>query len=131
MNQFLIALLGPLANLVGRLIPDPAARAQAQLQLAQMAQAGELAELNAALQIILADANGNWLQRSWRPILFLTFGALVVARWFGWTAPNLAPEEYSHLWNIVEIGIGGGVIGRSFEKVAQHVTTAVTTGGTK
>ena len=48
----------------------------------------------------------------------LVFVGLIVARWFGWAAPNLSPEEYIKLWDIVEIGLGGYVIGRSGEKVA-------------
>ena len=47
----------------------------------------------------------------------LTFGGLIVARWFGWAAPNLSEAEYLKLWSIVELGIGGYVIGRSAEKV--------------
>lgn len=125
MNPLLTALMGPLANLLGRLIPDPAEQAKAQLELAKLAQNGDLAELNAAVQIILADANGNWLQRSWRPILMLTFGGLIVARWFGFAAPNLAESEYLHLWDIVQIAIGGGIIGRSAEKAATAISGAL------
>ena len=29
-------------------------------------------------EIILAEAKGNWLQRSWRPILMLAFGFIVI-----------------------------------------------------
>ena len=118
-------LLPALATIIGKLIPDPAARAQAQLQLAQMAQAGQLAELQAAVSVLVAEASGNWLQRSWRPLMMLTFTGLIVARWLGWTAPNLAPSEYDHLWSIVQLGIGGYVIGRSVEKVAPAVADAI------
>lgn len=45
----------------------------------------------------------------------LTFVALIVARWLGWSEPNLA--EALKLWDIVEIGLGGYVIGRSAEKI--------------
>ena len=34
-----------------------------------------------------------------------------------WSAPNLAEAEALKLWDIVEIGLGGYVIGRSAEKV--------------
>jgi hypothetical protein len=47
----------------------------------------------------------------------LTFVALIVARWLGWSAPNLSEAEALKLWDIVEIGLGGYVIGRSAEKV--------------
>ena len=40
-----------------------------------------------------------------------------VARWLGWSAPNLTQAEALKLWDIVEIGLGGYVIGRTAEKV--------------
>lgn len=66
-------------------------------------------------------ASQHWLAANWRPLLMLTFGALIVARWFGWAAPNLSEAEYLKLWDIVELGLGGYVIGRSLEKVAPEV----------
>jgi hypothetical protein len=125
MNPLLTALLGPLVDLVGRLIPDPEKRAAAQLELARMAQNGELAQLSAAVQVITAEANGNFLQRSWRPIMMLFFAALVGARWFGYSAPNMSEAEVMELWGIVKLGIGGYTIGRSVEKVAPHIATAL------
>jgi hypothetical protein len=47
----------------------------------------------------------------------LVFVALIVARWLGWSAPNLAEAEALKLWDIVEIGLGGYVIGRSAEEL--------------
>lgn len=119
------ALLPALASILGKLIPDPEQRAAAQLKLLELHQGGQLAELQAAVSIIVAEASGNWLQRSWRPVMMLTFTALIVARWMGWTAPNLSPEEYGHLWAIVQLGIGGYVIGRSAEKVAPAIVEAI------
>lgn len=119
------AVLPSLLALVGKLIPDPEARAKAQLQLLEMQQRGDLAELQAAVSVLVAEASGNWLQRSWRPVMMLTFTGLIVARWLGWTAPGLQPAEYEHLWSIVQLGIGGYVIGRSVEKVAPAVADAI------
>lgn len=119
------ALLPALAGIVAKIIPDPAARLDAQLKLAQMAQSGGLAELQAAVSVIVAEASGNWLQRSWRPVMMMTFTGLIVARWLGWTAPNLDAAEYEHLWSIVQLGIGGYVIGRSVEKVAPAIVEAI------
>lgn len=115
------ALLSAIAGIVDKLIPDPAAAAAAKLELFRLEKAGELAELNGAVAIIVAEASGNWLQRSWRPLLMLWFGGLIGARWFGYSAPNLAPDEYLELWAIVKIGIGGYVIGRSVEKTAPAI----------
>jgi hypothetical protein len=55
----------------------------------------------------------------------LTFAGLIVARWFGWAAPNLSEAEYLKLWSIVELGLGGYVIGRSAEKIIPGVAEAL------
>lgn len=119
------ALLPGLMAILGKLIPDPEARAAAQLKLLEMQQQGSLAELQAAVAVLVAEAQGNWLQRSWRPIMMLTFTGLIVARWMGWTAPNLSPQEYDHLWSIVQLGIGGYVIGRSAEKIVPAIAQSM------
>lgn len=113
-------------KLIDRLWPDPAQKAQANLVLLEMAQKGELAQFTARANIITTEAaSENWLASSWRPILMLTFGALIVARWFGWAAPNLSEAEYLKLWSIVELGLGGYVIGRSAEKIVPALGAAL------
>ena len=118
-------LFPSLVSILGKLIPDPEQRAAAQLTLIELHQAVGLSELQAAVSVMTAEAAGNWLQRSWRPLMMLTFTALILARCLGWTAPNLQPAEYNHLWNIVQLGIGGYVIGRSAEKVAPAIADAI------
>jgi hypothetical protein len=124
---------GPIFKIIEKVIPDPQARQAAQLEFMRLQQRGELAELDAevrmrlaAAEIIKAEAEGEGvLQRNWRPILMLTFGALIVARWFGWSAPNLGESEALQLWDIVQLGLGGYVIGRSAEKIVPSVVTAL------
>jgi hypothetical protein len=114
----LTAALNLGGQLIDRFFPDPAQKAQANLALLEMAQKGELAELTGRMEIVKTEAaSEHWLAANWRPLLMLTFGGLIVARWFGWAAPNLSEAEYLKLWSIVELGIGGYVIGRSAEKV--------------
>lgn len=85
-----------------------------------------LAVFTAQAGIVQTEAaSSHWLAANWRPLLMLTFGALIVARWFGWAAPNLSEAEYLKLWDIVELGLGGYVIGRSVEKVAPEVAKAL------
>jgi len=70
-------------------------------------------------------ASTHWLAANWRPLTMLTFTGLIVARWFGWAAPNLGDAEYLKLWDIVQLGLGGYVIGRSVEKVAGPLADAI------
>ena len=75
-------------------------------------------ELESAAKIVLAEAQGSWLQRNWRPLLMVTFAGLVVAHWFGFTAPDIPETVQNSLLNIVMVGVGGYVVGRSGEKIA-------------
>jgi hypothetical protein len=113
-------------KLIDRLWPDPEKRDQARLALLELAQKGDLTELTVRGEIVKTEAaSEHWLAANWRPILMLTFGGLIVARWFGWAAPGLSIEEYLKLWDIVELGLGGYVIGRSAEKIIPAAAAAL------
>lgn len=106
-------------TLIDKFWPDAGETERAKIQTF-------LAVFTAQAQIVQAEAaSSNWLAASWRPITMLTFVALIVARWFGWAAPNLAEEEYLKLWDIVQLGLGGYVIGRSLEKTAPAIASAL------
>ena len=113
-------------KLIDRLWPNPEERDRARLALLELQQKGELAELTARAGIVQAEANsGNWLASGWRPITMLTFTALIVARWLGWSAPGISEAEVLKLWDIVQLGLGGYVIGRSIEKTAPAIAEAL------
>ena len=120
------ALLPVLGDLFKRWFPDPAEAAKAQQDMV-MALLNQQSALNAAAgDIIKAEAQSeHWLAACWRPVLMLTFGALIVARWLGWSAPGISEAEVLKLWDIVQLGLGGYVIGRSIEKVAPQIAAAV------
>lgn len=112
-------------KLIDKFFPDKAQADNARLELLRLAQAGELAELTGRTEIVKTEAaSSHWLAANWRPLVMLTFAGLIVARWFGWAAPNLAPDEYLKLWDIVELGLGGYVIGRSAEKIVPSLAGA-------
>lgn len=124
--MFFAALLPLLAPILGdtlkRVLPDPAAaeKAQADITMALVAKQGEIDAV--AGSIIKAEAESeHWLTSSWRPITMLTFVALIVARAFGFTAPNVTEAEWVKLWGLVELGLGGYVVGRTAEKVIPSI----------
>lgn len=125
-NALLPTLAPILSRVVGNLFPDPEqkAKAEADMMIALMERRTEI-ETAAASIIQTEAASKHWLASNWRPLTMLTFVGLVVARWFGWAAPDLSEAEYLKLWSIVEIGLGGYVIGRSAEKVLPSVAQMI------
>ena len=112
--------------MVGNLFPDPEQKAKAEQEvLVQLMQHQQQIETAAASIIQAEAASSHWLAANWRPITMLVFLGLIVARWFGWAAPNLAEAEYIKLWSIVEFGLGGYVVGRSVEKIAPGIADAI------
>jgi hypothetical protein len=74
-------------------------------------------------EIIVTEAKGNWLQRSWRPMLMLAFGFIVIYVKFIAPVFNLTiPELEIEFWELLKIGIGGYVVGRSAEKISKNIT---------
>lgn len=127
MIQALIPALAPIVGqIVGSLFPDPTEKAKAEAEAMRqlLAHQGEI-EAAAAKIIQTEAASTHWLAANWRPLTMITFTALIVARWMGWVAPNLSEAEYLKLWSIIEFGLGGYVVGRSVEKLAPAISTAM------
>ncbi len=115
------AILGAITSIAGpifdRLFPDSEAAQKAKFEFIQEMTRNESEFSLAIAGIIQAEAaSKHWLAANWRPITMLVFVGLIVARWFGFAAPSLSEAEYLKLWSIVELGLGGYVIGRSVEK---------------
>lgn len=68
--------------------------------------------------VLLSESKGNWLQRSWRPIVMLAYSSIVIIGIFI-EIPILANE--SPFWDILQLGLGGYVIGRSAEKITTTI----------
>lgn len=117
-------------SLIERLFPDPAQRDAAKLALLEMQQKGELATLTAQSGIIQTEAaSTNWITSAWRPIMMLSFVAIVVNNYllypylvlFFHSAPKLdLPPD---MWDLLKIGMGGYVVGRTVEKTATTIMT--------
>ena len=131
--NFLSGVAEPVTKLVDELHTSDEERLQIKAKLFEMqtsmaakAMDYEARLVEAKTSVITAEAQGaSWLQRNWRPITMLTFLVLVVADTFGLTAFRLDPEA----WTLLQIGLGGYVVGRSAEKIAPKVTEVMRKSG--
>lgn len=119
-----LALLDIGSKILDKIFPDPTQKAEAQAKLLALQQAGELKELDAAMQIITAEARSeHWLVSAWRPITMLTFVFIIANNYilypylslFWEAAPAL--EIPADMWDLLKLGLGGYVMGRTGEKM--------------
>ena len=75
--------------------------------------------MEARSAVLVEEARGSWLQRSWRPLVMLTFAVIVLVGTFT-SLPIL--EDTSRFWDLLEIGLGGYVVGWSGNKIVQAFT---------
>ena len=76
-------------------------------------------EVDAQKSVIVAEAQGeSWLQRNWRPIIMMALSTLVCIYWMGWTHQDMDQEVVLKILDIVQIGLGGYIGGRTAEKLA-------------
>jgi len=78
--------------------------------------------------VIQAEAKSDsWMASNWRPVLMLTFTAIVAMNWLilpvvSWFGPHLVPLVLPpDMWALLKIGVGGYIVGRSGEKITSSL----------
>ena len=68
-------IVGPVTKLIDKLIPDPAAREAAKLELLRQQQNGELEEIKAQMSAIIAEAQSAdpWTSRARPAFLYVIY----------------------------------------------------------
>ena len=111
-------VIGEVGKVIDNLFTSEEERIDAKNKVFKILQEKELELQRMQTDVIIAEAKGNWLQRSWRPILMLSFGFIVI--YVKFIAPLFdlkIPELENEFWNLLQLGIGGYIIGRSGEKL--------------
>lgn len=128
-------LVGPVMDIVNKLIPDPAAKAQAQLQILQLQQTTEFKELDNQLAMAQTQTDTNKQEAAstslfvagWRPFIGWICGSGLAWNFAGVPLINAVMIILGHPVNIVEadlsemmplligmLGLGGM---RTYEKI--------------
>lgn len=131
MKKIFEFITGDIIKSVGGVIDDlftsDEERIKAKNKVFDILKEKELELRKMQTEVIVTEAKGNWLQRSWRPILMLGFGFIVMYNKFFAPAFGLPNAELENeFWNLLQLGVGGYVIGRSAEKIAKDVIKSKT-----
>ena len=132
----LLPVIAPiLGDVIKRVLPndkDKAADIEREINIALLTNAATVEK--AAAEVILAEAKSeHWITATWRPLLMMTITAIVA--WNFLIAPlielavllvtgnqiPLAIELPGELWTLLTVGVGGYVMGRSGEKIANNM----------
>jgi hypothetical protein len=125
------------ANVVNSIIdrfPTQEQKDAGKLQLAQLYMNGDLQRMATQAGVITAEANStNRLASSWRPITMLVFVAIIANNYI--VAPYLQAMFHvgltlaipADMWDLLKLGLGGYVVGRSVEKSVNAFAATKTT----
>lgn len=122
-GKFLQSVFGVIDEVVVDKDAANALKATIQLKVMDIAEV----EIKEASKIILAEAHGSWIQRTWRPLLmlmiiFIVANNYIIVPYIGFFAEGVKPLELpGGLWALLNVGVGGYVIGRTGEKVAKTI----------
>lgn len=105
-------LVGEIGGIIGSLSISSKEKKELETEVVQTVYryVGELAA--GQTDIVKSETQGNWLQRSWRPLMMLSFAFVVL---LGTIVDIPFLSDDSKFWNLIETGLGGYVIGRSLE----------------
>tara|TARA_R100000808_G_C2076445_1_gene101942 strand:- start:234 stop:647 length:414 start_codon:yes stop_codon:yes gene_type:complete len=135
MMPLVSAILPIVGNVMDRILPeDKNKRMEVERELNMALMQNSAAIEQAAASVIKAEAESEHkITATWRPILMLTITAIVgwnylaaplvelCVRLFAGDAIPLSIPLPEELWNLLMIGVGGYVVGRSGEKIARNM----------
>ena len=111
-------LVSAVGEIVERLTLPGREKKQLETDILQLLIAVEEKTITEQAAAIREEARGNWLQRSWRPIVMLVFTLIILAGTF-LNLPILA--DTSRFWDLLAIGLGGYIIGRGSEQLVSSL----------
>jgi hypothetical protein len=126
-----LQIIAPLAKMlfstIDKAIPDKDLAERLKFQLNEQLLKSSTEELKAAASIVEAEAKSNWFVSSWRPLLMYVLIFILVWNYiFGPIIKIIAGsvitfELPGDVWTLLQIGLGGYVVGRSGESIARTI----------
>ena len=125
----MLGAVAPLAkilfNTIDKAVPDKDLQEKLKAQLQTQLLQSNTAELQAAAKIVEAEAKAGWFASSWRPLLMYVLIFILVWNYIlgpvikVFTGAVISFELPGDVWTLLNVGLGGYVVGRSAESVAR------------
>ena len=114
-----------LFNTIEKAVPDKDLQEKLKAQLQTQLLQSHTQELQAAAKIVEAEAKAGWFASSWRPLLMYVLIFILVWNYVigpvikVFTGAIISFELPGDVWTLLNVGLGGYVVGRSAESVAR------------
>ena len=125
----MLGAIAPLAKVlfstIEKAVPDKDLQEKLKAQLQTQLLQSHTQELTAAAKIIEAEAKAGWFASSWRPLLMYVLIFILVWNYVigpvikVFTGAIISFELPGDVWTLLNVGLGGYVVGRSAESVAR------------
>ena len=125
----MLGAVAPLAKVlfstIEKAVPDKDLQEKLKAQLQTQLLQSHTQELKAAASIIEAEAKAGWFASSWRPLLMYVLIFILVWNYVigpvikVFTGAIISFELPGDVWTLLNVGLGGYVVGRSAESVAR------------
>ena len=125
----MLGAVAPLAkilfNTIDKAVPDKDLQEKLKAQLQTQLLQSNTQELQAAAKIVEAEAKAGWFAASWRPLLMYVLIFILVWNYVigpvikVFTGAVISFELPGDVWTLLNVGLGGYVVGRSAESVAR------------
>ena len=132
----MLGAVAPLAkilfNTIEKAVPDKDLQAKLKTELQTQLLQSHTQELQAAARIVEAEAKAGWFASSWRPLLMYVLIFILVWNYVigpvikVFTGAIISFELPGDVWTLLNVGLGGYVIGRSAESVARTMANKPT-----
>ena len=135
LGPLLSLIEGPVFSIIDKLIPDPALKTKlkAEIEAKTIAHQDEITKAQRDI-LINEFSHGSLMTRSWRPVLMymiilflLVYGLILPVVDLFLAQPVVFSPRWQEipdgLWNLLGLGVGGYVGGRSLEKIASTMTS--------
>jgi hypothetical protein len=133
----MLSAIAPLAKIlfstIEKAVPDKDLQERLKAQLNEQLLKSSTEELKAAASIVEAEAKAGWFTASWRPLLMYVLIFVLVFNYIFapiikmFTDLVIGFDLPGDVWTLLQIGLGGYVVGRSGESIAKSLANRSTT----
>lgn len=118
--------ISPVTDIINKAVKDKDLAKKLDHEIRSTLIESFMSEMSNKKDVLVAEiGSDNWLASSWRPILMLSFTAIIVNNYI--LAPYLgAMFDFSvtleippDMWDLLKVGVGGYIVGRSGEKITK------------